>query len=282
MQASVMEIKMTGTRICAYNVARADLNQCTTRLLSGKADAGRFVVSDTGIPGPSRFKATSWELVEQLRDGETGARALETLIERYWRPTYLYLCRKGFPRDKALEWTQEFFARACEKGWFKRADRHKGKFRTYLLTVLSRFVRDDRELKQGKFESGLRSTAVLLDTDQSLLIEPVTSETPEDTFLRQWARELVTTAQERLRQEWRGRDPEWAYPAYLERLAGVAEGNEITWDALAKARGLERDQVRHACRKIQKHARRILLDMLSEDGGDPDAELAELLQLAGS
>lgn len=234
-------------------------------------------MSDTGVSGPSHFRTTSWSLLDQLRDAPSRSEAMEALIGRYWRPTYAYLLRRGFDRDDAREWTQEFFSRAYEHGWFDKAQPERGRFRTYLLTMLVRFVRDERRRAQNRFERAMRPAHLSRGVDDADVIEPPDTNTPEEAFLRQWADDIVSQARRRLHESFNGSPSAWEYDLFETRVESVEGERTATWDVLAERFGKTRDQVRYAFGKVQRQAKRILLDLMTREGGDPEAELADLI-----
>src|SRR3954467_11426631 len=87
------------------------------------------------------FATTRWSVV--LAAGHSsvpGAQdALETLCRAYWYPLYVYVRRQGYSSEDAQDLTQEFFARLLEKNSLMKADRDRGKFRTFLLGSLKNF-----------------------------------------------------------------------------------------------------------------------------------------------
>ena len=88
------------------------------------------------------FATTHWSVVLAAgKDESAPARsALETLCRAYWYPIYVYVRRKGHGPDDAQDLTQEFFAQLISKQHLRRADRTKGKFRTFLLATLDYFL----------------------------------------------------------------------------------------------------------------------------------------------
>ena len=96
-----------------------------------------------------RFMTTHWSVV--LAAADTTApdrdRALAQLCEAYWYPLYAYVRRRGKSAHQAEELTQEFFARVLEKEYLRAAEPAKGRFRTFLLMCLKRFLANewDRE-----------------------------------------------------------------------------------------------------------------------------------------
>ena len=79
--------------------------------------------------------------------------ALSELCRIYWRPVYGFLRREGYEREDAQDLTQGFFTHLIERRGYARADREKGRFRSFLLKVLKNFVADARDsenaLKRG-------------------------------------------------------------------------------------------------------------------------------------
>src|SRR5262249_49729652 len=66
-------------------------------------------------------------------------RALSELCRIYWRPLYLFLRRQGVGPEDAQDLTQSFFAELIQDRSFRRADRDKGRFRSFLLGALKHF-----------------------------------------------------------------------------------------------------------------------------------------------
>ena len=62
------------------------------------------------------------------------------LCRAYWYPIYAYTRRAGRAPHDAEDLTQEFFARLLKKEWLLAASPEKGRFRTFLLMALKRFM----------------------------------------------------------------------------------------------------------------------------------------------
>ena len=96
------------------------------------------------LAATSSFPTTQWSLV--LRAGSptsSQARAaLEQLYSVYWYPLYAFIRRKGNDPDRALDLTQEFFARLFEKDFFSSVDQRKGRFRSFLRATCKNFLID--------------------------------------------------------------------------------------------------------------------------------------------
>jgi len=94
--------------------------------------------------GRNEFPTTSWTLVvaagnplhQDCRD------ALTRLCENYWYPVYAYVRRRGYPEGEAHDLTQDFFVRILEGRYLDRADRNRGRFRSFLLNSCKYFLAD--------------------------------------------------------------------------------------------------------------------------------------------
>jgi len=112
------------------------------------------------------FVTTHWSVVLSARekDSPQSSEALETLCRAYWYPLYAYVCRQGRSPHDAQDLTQEFFARLLTKDCLLAADREKGRFRTFRLVALKRFLANKWERLRAQKRGG-GHTHVLLDTD---------------------------------------------------------------------------------------------------------------------
>src|SRR2546428_9985996 len=102
----------------------------------------------TDIPASDAwFKTTHWSTVVHAGDGDSpqANAALARLCQTYWYPLYVFVRRQGQSPEDAQDLVQGFFARVFEKAYFKDADRDKGKFRSFLLTALKRFMANERD-----------------------------------------------------------------------------------------------------------------------------------------
>src|SRR6476620_11024593 len=91
------------------------------------------------------FVTTHWSVVLSAREEQSAAAgpALEELCRTYWYPLYAYVRRQGRSPHDAQDLTQEFFTRLLEKHYLQAAAREKGRFRTFLIVALKRFLAND-------------------------------------------------------------------------------------------------------------------------------------------
>ena len=95
-----------------------------------------------GLPENRAFANTRWSVVALVASGSEAeaGRALNYLCRNYWYPLYSYARRSGHSREEAEDLTQEFFARLLHDNTLSEARQHRGKLRTFLLTVMKRFM----------------------------------------------------------------------------------------------------------------------------------------------
>src|SRR5262245_40596462 len=148
-----------------------------------------------GVPVRSDFTATHWSIVLAAgKDSSPGSRAaLEKLCAVYWYPLYSYVRRQGHGAEEAQDLTQEFFARLLRNQYVGLADRNRGKFRTFLLTSLKRFLVNEWEKGRTR-KRGSGQTVISWDQEAGesrFHLEPVETSTPEKIFEKRWAVTLL-------------------------------------------------------------------------------------------
>jgi RNA polymerase sigma-70 factor (ECF subfamily) len=227
------------------------------------------------------FPTTTWTLVlsaGQAADARSRD-ALASLCERYWYPLYGYLRRRGHSRDEAQDLTQEFFARVLEKRYIERADRSKGRFRTFLLTSLTYFLSDEADRRQALKRGGPRRPLPfeMREGEEIYQREPSHSETPERIFERGWALALLERVLARLRKEF----AEGGEPAQFERLKDYLLGHaDVPYAELARELETTEGALKVAIHRLRKRYRAALRAEIAETVADPAEIEAEIRYLA--
>jgi RNA polymerase sigma factor (sigma-70 family) len=152
------------------------------------------------------FATTHWTVVLTANANETTrARvALEKLCQTYWYPLYAYVRRRGHSPEDAQDLTQEFFARLLEYKWVERADRQRGRFRSFLLGMLNHFLADawDRARAQ-KRGGGIKPVSLeVTNAETRYQLEPPDNLTAEKIYEKRWALTLLENVLVMLRQEY--------------------------------------------------------------------------------
>jgi RNA polymerase sigma factor (sigma-70 family) len=157
-------------------------------------------------PGAPVFVTTHWSIVRSARGPDTpeARQALEALCRTYWYPLYAYARRAGQSPADAEDLTQGFFARLLEKDYLKAAAREKGKFRTFLLTALKRFMANEWDRQHAAKRGGF-AAIVSIDQEEAesrFTAEPADRVAPDVLFDRQWALTLLQRTMATLQQEY--------------------------------------------------------------------------------
>jgi RNA polymerase sigma-70 factor (ECF subfamily) len=136
-------------------------------------------------------------------DSPAGVEALETLCRAYWPAIHAYIRRSGKAPEDARDLTQAFFARVLDKGLISIADGAKGRFRTFLLMLLHRFLADEHDRASAQRRGGGEALLSLeeLAAEEARPFEPADFRTPEQEFDRRWALATVDNALRHLRAE---------------------------------------------------------------------------------
>jgi RNA polymerase sigma-70 factor (ECF subfamily) len=149
----------------------------------------------TDMGGTSEaFLTTHWSLIENVDSGdsEKNRALLGLLLSKYWKPVYCYLRRKGYDNDQAKDLTQQFFYEAVfGRGLIQKADESKGRFRSFMLIALNRFLINikHKETAQKRIP---KEKLVPLDIFDSLeLPQSVSTSVPEDSFNYAWVSSLL-------------------------------------------------------------------------------------------
>src|SRR5450432_547808 len=155
-----------------------------------------------------QFVSTRWTVVLAAGNSEISSAcafdALSELCRIYWRPLYLFLRREGIGAEDAQDLTQGFFAKLIRDRTYFRADREKGRFRSFLLGALKHFVADarDRERAQkrggGKIREPFDEATISEAENQVARNEHWQADLVYD---RAWAETLLRQALARLAQE---------------------------------------------------------------------------------
>ncbi len=163
--------------------------------------------SPTPLPAANAwFATTHWSVVLSAQDpmGTRSREALEFLCGTYWYPLYSYARRAGHSPPDAEDLTQGFFARLLEKDYLKAAARDKGRFRTFLLVALKRYLANEWDRQHAQKRGGF---APVVAIDQELAETRFASElghnlSPDLLYDRQWAMTLIERSMSQLQKEY--------------------------------------------------------------------------------
>jgi DNA-directed RNA polymerase specialized sigma24 family protein len=243
----------------------------------------RMTTDVFGFSSDRRFDLTSWTLVlrAQSEDTPEGAIALEALCRTYWFPLYAFVRQSGIPREDAEDIVQEFLSRFVANQSIRLANQERGKLRTFLLTLLKRFMINEwRKSSAVKRGGGTRALPLDFEAGECRYArEPATSVTAEVLFDRQWAQNLLERAVERLRADYAAR----GLSDRFERLRDTLWWNahDGSYESLGEDLKLDSNAIKQAVKRLRDQYRKALRAEVAAtlDGADEAAVSAELAEL---
>lgn len=223
-------------------------------------------VSSTLRPDAGRFRTTHWSVVLSARDktGLDSSKALETLCRTYWYPLYAFVRLQGHSPPDAQDLTQAFFARLLEKNYLESADRQKGRFRTFLLVVLKRFLANEWDKAKAQKRGGGQQP-ISFDTElaeQRYLGEGASGLSPDRVYERQWAFTLVDRAMRHLRGAYCSEGKQREFEALKPCL--TADRGEIAYAELAAGLGMSEGAARVAVHRMRKRFRTVFREEVAQ------------------
>jgi DNA-directed RNA polymerase specialized sigma24 family protein len=243
-------------------------------------------MADEGFAAPL-FPRTHWSVVLGAGHSSTpGAEAaLEQLCRSYWYPLYAYLRRSGHNEADAQDLIQSFFSTLIERKWVAAADPAKGRFRSFLLVCLKRFVSVQAQKAHALKRGGGNVMISLDDQDaaERYTLESVEDLAPEVVFDRRWALTLLERAWDRLRAECEASGKEALF-AYL-RAAETEETQAQSYQHLSATLGMTESALKSALFRLRARYREILREEVAQTVSDPrevDDEIRYLLKVVSS
>jgi DNA-directed RNA polymerase specialized sigma24 family protein len=167
-----------------------------------------------------KFLTTHWSMLEGIKKhGDKEHALIGLLLERYWKPVYCYLRRKGYDNEQAKDLTQGFFHEAVlNRDLIDRADPSKGSFRTLLLHALNYYVVDEH--RKGSAQKRIPADKLVrLDiADPPALPEIVDQFDPEETFNYAWKADLLERALSEVKENYLKQGMENHWNVFRDRL----------------------------------------------------------------
>jgi RNA polymerase sigma-70 factor (ECF subfamily) len=210
------------------------------------------------------YPSTRWSVVCAAGgEGAEARAALAWLCERYWEPLRAHVRRRGFSPEDAEDLTQDFLVSVVHGEVVPRADRERGRFRTFLLACLDHQLGHARARRAAAKRGGGAAAAELQEGDAAV------DDDPSRGFDRDWAQQAVARARDRLREQ--------EQPERLSRLERflVANGDSEGYAAAGRDLGLSEGAVKVAVHRLRERFREALRAEIAETLADPDPTLVD-------
>jgi len=243
-------------------------------------------INDAGRRTQAVFATTLWTVVLTARqlESDQGRAALERLCRTYWPPVYAFLRRRGYTPADAQDLTQGFFASLLRHTSLASVAPEKGRFRSFLLASLRKFLADEFD-RATALKRGGGQTLLSLDEEsaEAFYARQVTDgETPDGAFERQWAQALLHRAQERLQEECRAADKEALYHELGPHRTG---DRDKSYAEIAALHDLNENAARATAHRMRLRYQELIRDEIAQTvatSTEVDAEVRHLLRILGS
>jgi len=235
--------------------------------------------------GGGQFATTHWSVVLAAgqRELPQAPEALEKLCRTYWYPLYVFVRRQGNSPEDAQDLTQAFFSRLLEKNYLAKADRDRGKFRTFLLGSLKNFLLNEWK-RAGRQKRGGGVEFLSIDAnaaEERYTMEPANEANPDAAYEQRWAVTLIEQVLTALRQEFNAADK----APLFEELKGFIWGDKSTasYAEIAGHLNLTEGTVKVAVHRLRQRFRELLRVEVAHTVARPediDGELRHLISVA--
>ena len=229
------------------------------------------LVPGTLQEGGVAFGSTHWSVVllaAQSESSEAAQVALTRFCESYWPPLYSFLRRQGCPPGDAQDFVQGFFAHLLAEQTLSRADRAKGRLRTFLIGALKHFLANERDRARAGKRGGGQAT-ISMD-EHPMIAEAAPCEDLEAAFYDQsWAANLMDRAWQQLQAAFAREGNE----RWLEAVKPLLVGGATTvpgQDEVACRLGQHPATLRTALRRLRQRYRDALRAEVAQTVASPD------------
>ena len=224
------------------------------------------------------FTTTHWGVVLNARsDSPESSDALSKLCHAYWHPLYWFIRRSGYKPEDAQDLTQDFFASLLEKNYLDAVVREKGKFRSFLLMALKRFLANQRD-HANRLKRGGGHAIISLDaqnTENHYLAEPMDTMTPEKAFERRWALALLEQVMAALQAEFCAEGK----ADLFEALKGFLSGDRESYAEISQKLGMSQATLRVNVHRLRHRYRELLRREIAHTVERPEDIEEEILYL---
>ena len=233
--------------------------------------------SQTGL---YRFETTQWTIVMSASsDSEESREALEQLYVKYWHPLYAYIRSKGYNVEDAEDLIQSFFAKLIEKKYLKIVSRERGRFRTFLLTSMKRFMSNDWHRRHARKRKEAYPHLSLDFEAAEIRFQTVSSSnlTPDIIYQRQWAISLINEVMKDMQAEAAEKGKEKVFSHLREFISGGPSG--IPYHRVAEEIGMNEGAIKVAVHRLRKRFGERLRDKIAQTVRSPEEVEEEIHSL---
>jgi RNA polymerase sigma factor (sigma-70 family) len=209
--------------------------------------------------------------------------ALAELCRLYWYPLYGFVRRHGHDSEDARDLTQGFFLHLLERKALTRVDPQKGKFRSFLLASLQKYL--STEARNGRrFKRGGQIEFISFDVqgaEDCYQLEPADTLTPEKIFDARWAMALLSQAMSRLGESYAAQGKASTFET-LKAFLDIANSEEQPpYEKVAEILEIRIGNVKALIHRLRKQYTALVREEIARtvpDVSDIETEIHELCE----
>ena len=230
---------------------------------------------------PQWFVTTHWSVVLAAGRGDStrSRAALEKLCRNYWYPLYAFVRRLGHSAHDAEDLVQSFFAVCLEKNYLGAVEQGRGRFRSFLLIALKRFLANEWDKQRAQKRGGAQIPVALdsLTAEERYALEPAEQLSADKLFDRRWALTLLERVVQRLEAEQNAAGKGEQFEALKECITAVGRGTPYA--ELAQQLSTSEGAVKVAVHRLRKRFRDLVRAEIAQTLRDPAMVEEELRHL---
>lgn len=221
--------------------------------------------------GAAQFTTTHWSVV--LAAGHASSpdahAALEQLCRAYWYPLYAYVRRRGYGPEDAEDLTQSFFARLLAKDNLAKADRERGRFRTFLITSLNNFLADEWDKSRCQKRGGGLTIVSFhaVAAEERYQLEPQDPYDAMTIFERRWVATLMNAVLARLEREYRNAGKQKLFAVLKDFIAG--DHGRISYAEAGRKFHLSENAIKQTVHRLRRRYRQLFRDEIAQTVANP-------------
>jgi len=235
--------------------------------------------------GANRFLTTRWSvvLVSAQSQAPGSNEAFADLCKLYWYPLYAIIRHRGYSAENAEDLVQGFFLHLVEHKSLSRVDRSKGKFRSFLLASLQKYLSDEAD-RARCLKRGGGAEFVHLDgeaAEDRYQLEPVDTLSPEKIFDARWAMALINEALNRLGREYDSQGKATTFQALRAFLDPINTKSLPSYEEVAAQLQVSVGAVKTLIHRLRKQYTAFVREEISRtvsNSADVDAEIHQLCE----
>jgi len=235
--------------------------------------------------GANRFLTTRWSVVLVSAQSQTpgSKEAFADLCRLYWYPLYGFIRHRGHSAEDAEDLVQGFFLHLVEHKSLSRVDRSKGKFRSFLLASLQKYLSDEAD-RARCLKRGGGAEFVHLDgeaAEDRYQLEPVDTLSPEKIFDARWAMALINEALNRLGREYDSQGKATTFQALRAFLDPINTKSLPSYEEVAAQLQVSVGAVKTLIHRLRKQYTAFVREEISRtvsNSADVDAEIHQLCE----